>query len=146
MKLEAHSIVKLKKKFYSGIEGRPDVFVAFVDRARDLVVVRYQDGTRHEVPHEAVLESSILKIGGFNYLQRFQKFPAFNEIIKSPKLYERLKLYYPDVELEVVHNSEEQPQSDEDVSAVQPEQNTDEIVVLLRDIKNSLAELVEMLR
>lgn len=142
--MNAHSIVKLRKGFYSGLEGKPDVLVVYVDKINDKVVVRYQNGDRHEVPMAAVLESSVLRIGGYNYLPRLQKFEAYEEIIKSPKFYERLLQYYPESEL-VVHR-EPTVEEVEVSSAVQPESNKDEIVVLLRDIKNSLAELVDMLR
>lgn len=142
--MDAHSIVKLRKGFYSGLEGKPDVLVVYVDKISNKVVVRYQNGDRHEVPMAAVLESSVLRIGGYNYLPRLQKFEAYEEIIKSPKFYERLLQYYPESEL-VVHR-EPTVEEVEVSSAVQPESNKDEIVVLLRDIKNSLAELVDMLR
>lgn len=142
--MNAHSIVKLRKGFYAGLEGRPDVFVTYVDKLNDRVVVRYSNGDRHEVPTAAVLESSILQIGGYNYLTRLQRFEAYEELIKSPKFYERLLQYYPESELMIQRApiAEEEEVS----SAVQPESNKDEIVVLLRDIKNSLAELVEILR
>lgn len=145
--MDAHSIVKLRKGFYSGLEGRPDVFVTYVDKMNDRVVVRYSNGDRHEVPMVAVLESSILRIGGYNYLPRLQKFEAYEELLKSSKFYERLLQYYPESEL-VIHREPAvvETETEEVNSAVQPEQNTEEIVVLLRDIKNSLAELVEMLR
>lgn len=145
--MNAHSIVKLRKGFYSGLEGKPDVLVTYVDKMNDKVVVRYSNGDRHEVPMAAVLESSILRIGGYNYLTRLQRFEAYEEIIKSPKFYERLLQYYPESEL-VIHREPAvvETETEEVNSAVQPEQNTEEIVVLLRDIKNSLAELVEMLR
>lgn len=145
--MDAHSIVKLRKGFYSGLEGRPDVFVTYVDKMNDKVVVRYSNGDRHEVPMAAVLESSILRIGGYNYLPRLQKFEAYEELLKSSKFYERLLQYYPESEL-VIHREPAvvETETEEVNSAVQPEQNTEEIVVLLRDIKNSLAELVEMLR
>lgn len=145
--MDAHSIVKLRKGFYSGLEGRPDVFVTYVDKMNDRVVVRYSNGDRHEVPMVAVLESSILRIGGYNYLPRLQKFEAYEELLKSSKFYERLLQYYPESELVIHHEPAVVETETEEVnSAVQPEQNTEEIVVLLRDIKNSLAELVEMLR
>lgn len=142
--MNAHSIVKLRKGFYAGLEGKPDVLVVYVDKISDKAVVRYQNGDRHEVPLAAILESSVLRIGGYNYLPRLQKFEAYEEIIKSPKFYERLLQYYPESEL-VVHR-EPTVEEVEVSSAVQPESNKDEIVVLLRDIKNSLAELVDMLR
>lgn len=141
--MSAHCIVKLRKGFYSGLEGRPDVLVIFVDKYNDIATVRYSNGERHDVPLAAILESSILKIGGYNYLTRLKKFEAYEDIIRSPKFYERLLQFYPESEL-VVHH--EAPVEEEEVHAVQPEQNTEEIVVLLRDIKNSLAELIEMLR
>ena len=145
--MNAHSIVKLRKGFYSGLEGKPDVLVTYVDKMNDKVVVRYSNGDRHEVPMAAVLESSILRIGGYNYLPRLQRFEAYEELLKSPKFYERLLQYYPESEL-VIHREPAvvETEKEEVNSAVQPEQNTEEIVVLLRDIKNSLAELVEMLR
>lgn len=145
--MDAHSIVKLRKRFYLGLEGRPDVFVTYVDKMNDKVVVRYSNGDRHEVPMVAVLESSILRIGGYNYLPRLKRFEAYEELIQSPKFYERLLQYYPESELVIQHEPDVVETETEKVnSAVQPEQNTEEIVVLLRDIKNSLAELVEMLK
>lgn len=143
--MDAHSIVKLRKGFYSGLEGRPDVLVVYVDKFNDRVVVRYSNGERHEVPTAAVLESSILRIGGFNYLNRLKRFEAYEDLIQSPKFYERLLQYYSESELVIQH----EPAivvTEEVSSAVQPEQDVDEIVVLLKDIKNSLAELIEMLR
>ena len=140
--MDAHSIVKLRKGFYSGLEGRPDVFVAFVDKYNDRVVVRYSNGDRHEIPTAAVLESSILKIGGYNYLQRLQKFEAYDQLIQSPKFYERLCKFYPESEL-IIHREPEPVVEDTD-TAVQPEPN--EVIVLLREIKDSLAELVALLR
>lgn len=142
--MDAHSIVKLRKGFYSGLEGRPDVLVVYVDKFNDRVVVRYSNGERHEIPTAAVLESSILRIGGFNYLNRLKRFEAYEELIQSPKFHERLLQYYPESEL-VVHR-EPTVEEVEVSSAVQPESNKDEIVVLLREIKDSLAELVGMLR
>ena len=140
--MDAHSIVKLRKGFYSGLEGKPDVFVAFVDKYNDRVVVRYPNGERHEIPTAAVLESSILKMGGYNYLQRLQKFEAYEQLIQSPKFYERLCKFYPESELVIQRKPE--PVVEETDTAVQPEPN--EVIVLLREIKDSLAELVEMLR
>lgn len=140
--MDAHSIVKLRKGFYSGLEGRPDVLVVYVDKFNDRVVVRYSNGERHEIPTAAVLESSILKIGGFNYLNRLKRFEAYEELIQSPKFHERLLQYYPESELVVHHEAP----VEEEVLAVVAEQDTDEVVVLLRDIKNSLAELVSLLK
>lgn len=145
--MDAHSIVKLRKGFYSGLEGRPDVLVIYVDKSNDRVVVRYSNGERHEVPTAAVLESSILRIGGFNYLNRLKRFEAYEDLIQSPKFYERLLQYYPESELVIQREPTVVVTETKEVnSAVQPEQNTEEIVVLLRDIKNSLAELIELLR
>ena len=141
--MDAHSIVKLRKGFYSGLEGRPDVFVVYVDKHNDRVVVRYSNGERHEVPTAAVLESSILKIGGYNYLPRLQRFESYEQLIQSPKFYERLCQYYSESEL-VVHREPEPVVEDITETAVQPEPT--EVIVLLREIKDSLAELVEMLR
>jgi hypothetical protein len=140
--MNAHSIVKLRKGFYSGLEGKPDVLVTYVDKMNDKVVVRYSNGDRHEVPMAAVLESSILRIGGYNYLPRLQRFEAYEELLKSPKFYERLLQYYPESELV----TQRAPVVEEEVHAVVAEQDTDEVVVLLRDIKNSLAELVSLLK
>lgn len=142
--MNAHSIVKLRKGFYSGLEGKPDVLVTYVDKMNDKVVVRYSNGDRHEVPMAAVLESSILRIGGYNYLPRLQRFEAYEELLKSPKFYERLLQYYPESEL--VIQRAPVVEEVEVSSAVQPEQHTDEVVVLLREIKDSLAELVNLLR
>lgn len=142
--MNAHSIVKLRKGFYSGLEGKPDVLVTYVDKMNDKVVIRYSNGDRHEVPMAAVLESSILRIGGYNYLPRLQRFEAYEELLKSPKFYERLLQYYPESEL--VIQRAPVVEEVEVSSAVQPEQHTDEVVVLLREIKDSLAELVNLLR
>lgn len=142
--MNAHSIVKLRKGFCSGLEGKPDVLVTYVDKMNDKVVVRYSNGDRHEVPMAAVLESSILRIGGYNYLPRLQRFEAYEELLKSPKFYERLLQYYPKSEL--VIQRAPVVEEVEVSSAVQPEQHTDEVVVLLREIKDSLAELVNLLR
>lgn len=143
--MDAHSIVKLRKGFYSGLEGKPDVLVIYVDKFNDRVVVRYSNGERHEVPTAAVLESSILRIGGFNYLNRLKRFEAYEDLIQSPKFYERLLQYYSESEL-VIQNEPAIVVTEEVSSAVQPEQDVNEIVVLLKDIKNSLAELIELLR
>lgn len=142
--MNAHSIVKLRKGFYSGLEGKPDVLVMYVDKMNDRVAVRYSNGDRHEVPTAAILESSILRIGGYNYLPRLQRFEAYEELLKSPKFYERLLQYYPESEL--VIQRAPVVEEVEVSSAVQPEQHTDEVVVLLREIKDSLAELVNLLR
>lgn len=143
--MDAHSIVKLRKGFYSGLEGKPDVLVIYVDKFNDRVVVRYSNGERHEVPTAAILESSILRIGGFNYLNRLKRFEAYEDLIQSPKFYERLLQYYSESEL-VIQNEPAIVVTEEVSSAVQPEQDVNEIVVLLKDIKNSLAELIELLR
>ena len=139
--MSAHCIVKLRKGFYSGLEGKPDVLVIFVDKYNDTATVRYSNGEKHDIPIAAILESSILKIGGYNYLTRLKKFEAYEDIIKSPKFYERLLQFYPESEL-VVHH--EAPVIENTDVAVQPEPN--EVVVLLREIKDSLAELVALLR
>lgn len=143
--MDAHSIVKLRKGFYSGLEGKPDVLVIYVDKFNDRVVVRYSNGERHEVPTAAILESSILRIGGFNYLNHLKRFEAYEDLIQSPKFYERLLQYYSESEL-VIQNEPAIVVTEEVSSAVQPEQDVNEIVVLLKDIKNSLAELIELLR
>lgn len=143
--MDAHSIVKLRKGFYSGLEGKSDVLVIYVDKFNDRVVVRYSNGERHEVPTAAILESSILRIGGFNYLNRLKRFEAYEDLIQSPKFYERLLQYYSESEL-VIQNEPAIVVTEEVSSAVQPEQDVNEIVVLLKDIKNSLAELIELLR
>lgn len=143
--MDAHSIVKLRKGFYSELEGKPDVLVIYVDKFNDRVVVRYSNGERHEVPTAAILESSILRIGGFNYLNRLKRFEAYEDLIQSPKFYERLLQYYSESEL-VIQNEPAIVVTEEVSSAVQPEQDVNEIVVLLKDIKNSLAELIELLR
>lgn len=138
--MDAHSIVKLRKGFYSGFEGKPDVLIIYVDKFNDKVVIRYSNGDRHEVPIAAILESSVLRIGGFNYLNRLKRFEAYKDLIKSPKFYEKLLQYYPETEL-VVHTKS--------TPAVE---NTDNAIVsesaleLLREIRDSLVELVQALR
>ena len=142
--MDAHSIVKLRKGFYSGLEGRPDVLIVYVDKFNDKVTVRYSNGERHDVPTAAVLESSILKIGGFNYLNRLKRFEAYEGLIQSPKFYERLLQYYPEAEL-VVHREPALVIEDTDVAVV-TESATDDAIVLLKEIRDSLEELVKALR
>lgn len=138
--MDAHSIVKLKKGFYSGLEGKPDVLVTFVDKFNDRATIRYSNGDRHEVPIAAILESSVLRIGGFNYLNRLKRFEAYENLIKSPKFYERLLQYYPETELVVQHESAPT------VEVVDNAVVTETALELLREIRDSLAELVQALR
>ena len=141
--MEAHSIVKLRKGFYSGIEGKPDVLISYVDRFNGRATVRYSNGDRHEVPLTAILESSVLKIGGFNYLTRLKRFEAYENLLQSPKFYERLLQHYSESELIV---QRETPVVEDTNSAVVSENTSNEIIVLLKEIRDSLLELVQALR
>lgn len=138
--MDAHSIVKLKKGFYSGLEGKPDVLITYVDKFNDRATIRYSNGDRHEVPIAAILESSVLRIGGFNYLNRLKRFEAYENLIKSPKFYERLLQYYPETELIVQH---------EPALVIEDTDNavvTETTLELLKEIRDSLVELVQALR
>lgn len=95
------NIVKLRKAFYENpSEGRHDVLVSYVDNVTEQALIKYPDGNKYTIPIAGILESSIVRMGDYGYLDRLQRMPAYAGMIQSPKLLENLKLKYPNTDFD----------------------------------------------
>ena len=152
MVVKPGNIVKLRKAFYENpSEGRHDVLVSYVDNVTEQALIKYPDGNKYTIPIAGILESSIIKMGDYGYLDRLQRMPAYAGMIQSPKLLENLKLKYPSTDFdadieeynaqfaaahEAEHTETAQPVVHEDCMEVLEEINSkfDKVIDLLQQI------------
>ena len=150
MVVKPGNIVKLRKAFYENpSEGRHDVLVSYVDNVTEQALIKYPDGNKYTIPVAGILESSIIKMGDYGYLDRLQRMPAYAGMIQSPKLLENLKLKYPSTDFDAdIEEYNAQYAAAHEAEHTEPVQSAvhEDCMEVLEEINSKFDKVIDLLQ